>query len=231
MQNLLLGASEDGSYVYLVAQGVLAENENGAGERAEPGEDNLYELHLDGGQWTTTFVARLSSEDKVEWEGELHGNSAYLTARVSPDGQFLAFMSAAQPTGYDNLDQSTGKPDEEVYLFDASAPSLTCASCNPTGERPAGVQDIEESGEGVGLLVDDARCGWATGLAGSIPGWTAESLSSALIQSRYLSDEGRLFFDSPDDLVPRASNHKDDVYEYEPSGVGSCESRSGGACP
>ena len=49
-----------------------------------------------------------------------------------------------------------------------------------------------------------------------------------MFQSRYLSDEGRLFFNSPDDLVPQASNGKEDVYEYEPSGLGSCESPSGG---
>ena len=37
-----------------------------------------------------------------------------------------------------------------------------------------------------------------------------------------------MFFNSPDDLVPQATNHKEDVYEYEPAGVGSCESSSGG---
>ena len=46
----------------------------------------------------------------------------------------------------------------------------------------------------------------------------------ALYQSRYLSDSGRLFFDSSDALVPQDANGTEDVYEYEPAGVGSCTS-------
>ncbi len=48
-------------------------------------------------------------------------------------------------------------------------------------------------------------------------------------QSRYLSNNGRLFFDSPDGLVPAAVNHKEDVYEFEPQGAGSCQSTVGRA--
>jgi hypothetical protein len=90
------------------------------------------------------------------------------------------------------------------------------------------VLDTEEAGEGLGLLVDRREVWLGHRLAGNIPGWTAQSLSSALYQSRYLSDNGRLFFNSPDDLVPQATNGKENVYEYEPTGVGSCESSSGG---
>ena len=43
-----------------------------------------------------------------------------------------------------------------------------------------------------------------------------------LYQSRYLSDSGRLFFNSGDALVPQDVNGTWDVYEYEPEGVGSC---------
>ena len=37
----------------------------------------------------------LSSEDSPEWEGNRTADTAYLTARVSPNGRYLAFMSAA----------------------------------------------------------------------------------------------------------------------------------------
>jgi hypothetical protein len=156
-------------------------------------------------------------------------------------------MSAASPTGYDNLDQNSGKRDEEVYLYDAGAQRLSCVSCNPTGARPIGVFDTVEAGEGLGLLVDRrkvwAELGHEHWLAGNIPGWTAQSIVSALLQSRYLSDSGRLFFNSADALVPgvatRTREEKvngttlkvgvENVYEYEPSGVGGCQSPSG-AC-
>ena len=228
VQGLMFGSSEDGSSSYLVAQGVLTSNENGNGEKAQAGKDNLYWLHLNGTEWTTMFIAILSSEDSPEWEGNGIANTAFLTARVSPSGRYLAFMSAASPTGYDNLDQHSGNHDEEVYLYDSSSTGLRCISCNATGARPVGVLDTVEAGEGLGLLVDRRKVWQGHWLAGSIPGWTAQSLVGALYQSRYLSDNGRLFFDSPDHLVPQASNGKENVYEYEPSGLGGCESSSGG---
>ncbi len=228
VQGFLPGASADGSNVFLVAQGVLADDENAGGERATGGADNLYELHETGGAWATTFIAGLSSEDGPEWEGNRQANPAFVTARVSPDGRYLAFMSAASLTGYDNVDVNSGKRDEEVFLYDASSDSLTCVSCDPSGARPVGVLDTEEAGEGLGLVVDRRKVWIGHYLAGNLPGWTAQSLTTALFQPRYLSDEGRLFFNSPDDLVPAASNGKNDVYEYEPAGAGGCESSSGG---
>jgi hypothetical protein len=235
VQGLAFGANEDGTSVYLVAQGVLASNRNGNNEEAVNGQDNLYEIHDNGEKWDTRFIATLSGEDSPEWEGNQLYNSAYLTARVSPNGRYLAFMSAAPITGYDNVDASpaaNGARDEEVYLYDSLRGTLRCVSCNPTGARPSGVFDTERSGEGLGLVVD-RRLIWGREnhehwLAGNIPGWTAQSLTSAVFQSRYLSDEGRLYFNSPDTLVPAAVNHKENVYEYEPSGVGSCQSPSGG---
>ncbi len=228
VQGFLFGMSDNGTSGYLVAQGVLATNENGNGEKAEPAKNNLYELHFDGSKWSRTFIATLSSEDAAEWEGKKEANTAFLTARVSPNGRYLAFMSAASATGYDNIDQNSGQHDEEVYLYDSLAASLRCVSCNPTGARPAGVLDTNESGEGLGLLVDRRRVWLGHWLAGNIPGWTAQSLQDALYQSRYLSDNGRLYFNSPDTLVPAASNGQENVYQYEPTGTGGCASPSGG---
>ncbi len=46
-------------------------------------------------------------------------------------------------------------------------------------------------------------------------------------QPRYLSDSGRLFFDSPEALVPQDTDGVENVYEYEPAGIGSCTGVSG----
>jgi hypothetical protein len=56
-------------------------------------------------------------------------------------------------------------------------------------------------------------------LAGSVPGWRDGLGGPALYQPRYLSDSGRLFFESPDALVPQDTNGLEDVYEYEPEGA------------
>ena len=47
-------------------------------------------------------------------------------------------------------------------------------------------------------------------------------------QPRYMLDSGRLYFDSQDSLSPFDTNEGvEDVYQYEPQGVGSC-GREGG---
>ena len=239
--NMVAGVSEDGSTEYFVANAALAPGASEghcthqAGETPQPGATcNLYLAH-DG---HVTFIATLSNEDSGDW-GSLHGSGrvsgfaanradlADLTARVSPDGRYLAFMSQEPLTGYDNTDANApGVRDEEVFLYDASTRLLSCVSCNAGGPS-VGVHDVEHSGEGIGLLVD-RRGDWSDEyLAGSVPGWTPLGLDGAVHQPRYLSESGRLFFDSPDQLVPQAVNGKEDVYEFEPDGVGSCARREG----
>lgn len=250
----VLGASEDGSYVYFMANGALAPGASHGycpasnTQVSPPGTTcNLYVNHYDGA-WSpeaTKFIAALSSEDKPDWGGEQLGQLGFTTSRVSPNGLHLAFMSDRSLTGYDNIDENeaTGRhADEEVYEYSAETETepegLACASCNPTGERPAGVHDVGSGGEsanaeGKGLVVDRIRI-WAEDraavdhwLAGSVPGYTNLNLEDAVYQSRYLSEDGRLFFDSPDHLVPAATGDKEKVYEYEPNNVGSCHSEAG----
>lgn len=212
--------SEDGASVYFVATGVLAEG-------AVHGQPNLYLLRDSNGSWGTRYIATLSRQDEKDWYEEEFGgsqNAAGVSSRVSPDGRFLTFMSQMPLTGYDNIDANSGQPDEEVFLYDASTGHLACASCNPSGARPSGVLDAV----GQRLLVDNQEF-WGYKfrqgqhwLAGSIPGWTYRNNGRSLYQPRYLSDSGRLFFNSPDALVPQDTNGVEDVYEYEPTGVGDC---------
>jgi hypothetical protein len=253
VQGMVLGASEDGAYVYFVADGVLSEPANSEGEHAQPGlcgnegfpetTCNLYVDHYSGehARWETTFIAALSEEDAPDWES-LHGSNEELeriTSRVSPNGLYLAFMSDRELTGYDTVDshpQADGAHDEEVFEYAASAAEeaatpggLVCASCNPSGAQPSGVFDQngreEEEGKTKASLAVDRPEIWAKRwLAGSVPGWTSLAAGSgaepyAIYQSRYLSDSGRLFFDSPERLVAGATNGVEDVYEYEPTGV------------
>ena len=222
VQGLVMGAAEDGSDVYFVADGVLASG-------ASAGAPNLYVEDYDSEQarWEEPrLVAVLSPEDAPDWNGDKGFNLGYMTSRVSPNGRYLAFMSDRELTGYDNLDVNSGQRDEEVYLYDASAGRLVCASCNPSGARPVGVFDPENA-VGIEPLLVDQRGTWTQRwLAASVPGWTELDVAHSLYQSRYLSDEGRLFFDSTDALVPQDTNGKEDVYEYEPEGLGSCQSSS-----
>jgi hypothetical protein len=199
----VLGASDDGSYVYFAAGGGLTPG----AVPAVPGEAGTCSLlGIQGGSredckiyvshnGVTSLVATgwISTDEKADtW------------SRVSHDGRWLAFMSSRSLTGYDNRDANSGEPDDEVYLYDADTGRLVCASCDPTGARPVGVND----GPGVGWV------------AANVPGWTGiRAFGETRYQSRYLSDSGRLFFESTDALVPQDVNGVGDVYEYEPEGV------------
>ena len=256
VQGTVLGANEEGSYVYFVADGVLTEAEGAGLGSCQPGDAsnwreaveegrlplgatcNLYAERYEAGRWVTTFVATLSEADAADWESSFaapYEELEQISARVSPDGRYLAFMSDRPLTSfdgqpYDNDATAAGAgnaPAEEVYEYDADTGRLVCASCNPSGGRPVGVFDpfVESTEHARERLLVDPASSWAgRWLAGSIPGWTGVVPASsnepyALYQSRYLSNSGRLFFDSPEALVPSATNGKEDVYEYEPVGV------------
>jgi hypothetical protein len=262
----VIGVSEEeehrgeGINVYFVANAALTPDATRGDcaftlEEREAGTTcNLYLRHFDprSEQWEPAkLIAALANEDQPDWAAaDHHGDLAEETARVSPNGRYIAFMSNRSLTGYDNVDASAaadGARDEEVFRYDAESGDLVCASCNPSGTRPHGVFDPpagleehpNEEGEGRGLLVDRRRI-WSAldkeepssegddhWLAGNVPGWTSEDNERALYQSRYLLDNGRLFFDSPDHLVPAATGEKEKVYEYEPNHLGGCTSAGG----
>jgi hypothetical protein len=234
VQGEVLGVSEDGSYVYFVANGALAEHAV-KGDCRPGGTSGLCNLYVDrynGTEWQPpVLVAVLSSEDEGDWVNS-SGNAGFLgttTSRVSPNGEYVAFMSGRPLTKYDNLDAASGVSDQEVYLYHAMHGGLVCASCDPTGARPVGVFDPPHNEGMRSLLVDHTGAWGGHWLAGSVPGWTPVSDRQALYQSRYLSNNGRLFFDSPDALVPADVSGVENVYEYEPEGLGSCSSASGSA--
>ena len=131
------------------------------------------------------------------------------TAQVTPDGRYLAFMSYARLTGYDNRLVGGGICSHsqvvgcfEVFEYDLQTGSLACASCNPSGTRPVGQSNLS-------LIRPQA----GTALAPPFP--QPENLLAG--------GEGRLFFESQDALTPTDTNGNiQDVYEWTPAGVGGC---------
>lgn len=205
----LLGASEDATRTYFVSQKVLTAAPNSEGDAATVGKPNLYFHEAAAG---FAFIGTLSGVG-VPSGGDLVVNGRVLSpvhplryrraSRVSPDGLHAAFISSAPLTGYDNTDVASGEADAEVFVYDASAEgggALHCVSCNPTGARPVGRNISAEAVEALEF--------WA---AAWIPGW-----QNQLYQGRPLSEDGsRLFFNSVDALVPRDTNARQDVYEWE----------------
>jgi DNA-binding beta-propeller fold protein YncE len=187
----VLGVSEDGDRAYFAAKGALA-----AGATA--GKPNLYLWDSEEG---LRFLATLTGAgDASNWGGSQANPTGSLperqTSRLTPDGSHLAFLSAAPLTGYDNTDQQSGKPAPQVYLYDAEAERLSCASCNPTGSRPIGPSTLIT---------------WA------VPFQQPRYLSD---------EGTRLFFESQDAIAQADTNAKKDVYEFERAGTGTCTTAS-----
>ncbi len=114
----VIGASEDGEYVYYVDTG-----------------DHLKLWHAG----VTAEIAALSSADEEVEPYNLSGAAAtgdwraeigQRTAEVAPDGRSVVFMSNLSLTGYD----SGGL--YEVFDYNAEQGLLTCVSCDPSGEAP-----------------------------------------------------------------------------------------------
>jgi len=195
---MVLTTSEDGTWVYF-RQGA-----------------SMYARH--GSEAARLVASNIGNIRPTSAEGTTPQEDPW---RASPNGEWFAFMSDSPLTGYDNRDALTGRPDEEVYLYSTAAGRLVCASCDPTGARPHGVL-----GEQLNLarysVKWEALHGEPEALAASIPGWTPYKINHAVYDPRFLSDSGRLFFNSVDGLVPRDVNGQVDPYELEPPGVGGC---------
>jgi hypothetical protein len=207
VQGSVLGASDDGSWVYFVADGSqegtagTVKGTCGSAGRGAGAFCNLYVRHAG----VTRLVAVVSEEDTRDWENHELGPT-----RVSPNGEWLAFMSSQKITGYDNrperpsdckrsLDRQEGHCSE-VFLYDAATRHVTCVSCNPSGARPEG--------------------------QAKIPAWTRYSVDETQYQSKLLSNDGRVIFDSSDEVTPQHVTRNQDVFEYQPAGVGDCSTES-----
>jgi hypothetical protein len=199
----ILGASADAMRIYLVSEEGL--------DGATAGKPNLY--LYEGGSFS--FIGPFAPVDAVSRPHQAGSPVAleprFHTSRVSLDGLHAAFMSSGSPTGYDNRDTVNGEPDAEVYRYSATDGTLLCVSCRSGGVRPTGRQ-IEI-------------------LAGQPTTWGAAQIpttQSQLYSPRVLSADGsRLFFESFEPLVGRDTNGKQDVYEWEEAGHGSCSEESG----
>ena len=201
----VMGMSDDASRIYLVSTGEI-EDEGVAGE------PNLYLYERGVG---TTYITTISEADASTVAGAfsspINPEPVKHTARVTPDGAAVVFVSDASLTGYDNRDAESGEPDSEVFLYDAEADELVCVSCNPTGARPSG-RDVFPS---------TALKFWT---AARIVPWASQHYAP-----RALSEDGsRVFFESFEGLVARDANGRQDVYQWERAGSDAeCEQTGG----
>jgi hypothetical protein len=156
----VLGTHGNDPYTYFNSHAALAPG-------AAAGESNLYVLH-DG---QTSFIGA---------SGDFAFTRRVGTYAISPSGRYIEFASANRLTAYDS------HGTEEVYVYDADAKTLRCASCSPSGMPPTG----------------------PAALSGFNLGGNTNSFASPML------DNGLAFFQTPDALVPADTNGVQDVYEW-----------------
>lgn len=182
------GAAKDGSRLYFVAKAALTgSQQNGQGEIAQAGKPNLYLLE----NASLTFVATLNpASDWSAWSFELTPKEG-----KAPTGGAATLATRTSPDGryfvFNSTRGLTGGPAgiTQVFVYDAVNRSLSCASCLPGGGAPPGPSAIPS------------------------PITTTEVRAPAYLP-RGLTDNGQLFFTTPQALLSTDRDGVTDVYEY-----------------
>jgi hypothetical protein len=180
---------DTGALTYLpnVVGQIVATDEHGSSfafVRPEAGgEPAVLDLWSGPGGGSVTPVTRLPESASVP------------EARMSSDGSALVFQTPAliagfndggtHPNPYNGHELEPGT--EQVYRYDVPANALGCVSCPPHGVTPSGDASISV------LLASET--------------YEEKAAIPAMVDERGISSNGdRVFFDSPDPLVPQDSN-------------------------
>jgi hypothetical protein len=149
------------------------------------GELDLWTESPGGGQVTTITQLPAPLDVSQEFGGAVDVSGA----RASAGGSVFVFRTNSPLPGAFN--NSGGFA--QVYRYDVTSSALTCVSCPPPGVTPSGDAHVSYDNAG-GTNVDP----------------------STVLDTRVISADGsRVFFDTPDPLLPADTNGKRDVYESE----------------
>lgn len=225
VKDQVVALSDDGKRAYFVAEGILDTGLNAQGDGALAEQPNLYLWEESAG---VRFIATLADGDSANWgeaAGVARGYSGFIAADASPSGRYLALVSGRALTGYDNGEEDNGEPAQEAFRYDAATDELTCVSCNPTGASPK----AKLMPPGTNPKVDALGLWGNRWVSALLPQARTEGFGDTLYRPRAALDNGRVYFNAYDSLVPADSNGGWDVYQYESIGTGSCAAGSGGA--
>jgi hypothetical protein len=188
----VVGASEDGHYLYFIMFGQLVADE-------DPLVVGLFVWHDGTVRYIGAFADPINFRIN-ELEATWVLNSTALMARVTADGRHVFFMATNDGGlrgrgGFAGFDHGTacGGGCRELYVYSAESGQLRCASCDPRGALPTGDAQVNTR----------------------VEAYTSDVSTSSHI-NHALSDDGRwTFFNSPDALVPEDINGRVDAYQYD----------------
>lgn len=181
-------ATEATRYLPEVTGSVVAVAKDGSELLFVSGSEREYRLSLwqaGSGGGTVTAIAELPGFGREEEIDSEH---------FSADGSSVVFRTSSEiPGGFNN-----GGGYAEIYRYSVSEGKLSCLSCAPKGQEDIG----------------NAHMSYNNNEEGKPNGYNATPVST--IEARGISANGdRVFFDTPNALVPQDTNGVSDVYEWE----------------
>lgn len=198
--------SKDGSHVYFVAEGVLANNKNGNGEEATEGANNLYVF--DSATGTTSFIAMLAAEDSADWK-----KFDERPVQATPDGEFLIFPSRAHLTPND----SSGPEIAQLFEYDAATGDLVRLSIGQKGSYFCPATGKVEDGYNCNGNTDNATYAFSSDAL--ILAFSGREFAKNRDGATLTPDGTSVLFTTFDSLAPQAVNGLgselcSNVYEY-----------------
>jgi hypothetical protein len=228
--------SPDGSHVFFASVDRLTQ----AAPEGEALKEYDYEVgsgsltYLPGVQGSITTVSRDGSSfmflntgsspaDLEVWHGGPGGGSVMPVAEapgpiggrplevryshVSADGSVFVFdTNSPLSGGFNNGGQNAhGQTPFEVYRYSAATGELVCVSCSPAGVEPSGDAYMSYDSATNDPQGEEIR---------HANGGSSDPMTT--LETRGMSADGsRIFFDTPNALVPQDTNGIRDVYEWE----------------
>jgi hypothetical protein len=185
----VLASAQDGSSLLFAQRENPSPQEEAEQKVGRVTQLDLYSSGTEGSGGGTVRTITALPASEISEEGKVYVPSARATA----DGSVFVFSTNSPlPGGFNNADS------QQVYRYQVSGNSLSCISCPPAGVTPSDEANLANGDNG------NARIG----------------VQGTLIGTRAISADGsRVYFDTPDALVPQDTDGVVDVYEWENGAV------------
>jgi hypothetical protein len=189
----------------------IGESNSNRYNTGEPKEDGVLGMSEDGSRiyylplstsgttvdlWESGQTRQIAPAPGVPLGRAIMAQGGQVEARVTPDGNQMAFMSPDQLTSDAPVSTSAvtafGSSNSEMYVYKEDTNTLTCVSCPPTHTIAT------------------------AGIETEVKATSASVYQTEPYRPRFMSRDGRyVFFNTTEALVPQDTNGMTDAYEYD----------------
>jgi len=172
-------------------------NESPVLASSQDGSSFLFEKHTPSGSELDLWNGHVTTVSRLP--PPTAGRLVIAPVRATADGSVYTFETNSSLPGASPNQYNNAGPYEQIYRYEVATGDLGCVSCPPSGVTPTGSAHMSNSNG-----------------------------QTQVLDSRGTSrDANRIFFDTPDALVPQDVNGKRDVYEWQGGSIREISSGTG----